>query len=318
MVYCICTKEAAMTTIELCFLVLIFLSGAILVYLAICGGLVRYLMRPKNRDNAFLIDYETREKEFDKAWLDLPAQTFTRPSPFGYDVFGRLYMADTPTDRFILCLHGHNNSSIGQLKYLSLFRDLGYNVFMPDHRRSGNSGGDSITFGCYEKHDVVGWIDFLQERYPDATFALFGESMGAATATMVAAMDKRVRFLIEYCGYADFRHLILPKLGNLRPLYALLRPGLKAMSNILYSVDLDETDALSAMRSLSIPVLILHSRADKTVYFSNALALAKANPKAKTVYFETPAHARGLIVCRKAFTEAVQTFVKDVDQNQSL
>ena len=138
-----------MTTIELCFLVLIFLSGAILVYLAICGGLVRYLMRPKKRDNAFLIDYETREKKFDKAWLDLPAQTFTRPSPFGYDVFGRLYMADTPTDRFILCLHGHNNSSIGQLKYLSLFRDLGYNVFMPDHRRSGNSGGDSITFGCY-------------------------------------------------------------------------------------------------------------------------------------------------------------------------
>jgi fermentation-respiration switch protein FrsA (DUF1100 family) len=285
-----------------------FLGIQVLSYLGMTFMVVRKLMHPKKRTTEFLIEYETREKKFDKSWLDIPFRAMQRQSRFGYPLYARLYMNQTPADKFILLLHGHNSSSIGQLKYLSLFRDLGYNVFIPDHRRSGDSGGRSITFGSREKYDVIDWIDILQKEYPSATFALFGESMGAATAIMVAGLDKRIRFLIEYCGFANFQTLATAYMKS-KGLYTVLKPGL-SLAALFYGSRLKETDALSAMKNLAIPVLIMHSKTDKVVDVSNAYALMKAKPDAKVKLFEDSVHARSLVKYPEEFRAAVTEFVK--------
>jgi len=113
-----------------------FFGVQVLIYFGLTWMIVRKLMHPAKRTDEFLIEYETREKKFDKSWLDIPYREMRRQSKYGYSLFARLYINPNPTDKFILLLHGHNSSGIGQLKYLSLFRDLGYNVFIPDHRRS--------------------------------------------------------------------------------------------------------------------------------------------------------------------------------------
>lgn len=289
-----------------------FFAVQVLIYFGMTGLIIRKVMHPKKRSNDFLIDYETREKKFDKSWLDIPYREMRRQSRYGYNLFARLYMNETPTDKFILLLHGHNSSSIGQLKYLSLFRKLGYNVFIPDHRRSGDSGGRSITFGTREKHDVIDWIDVLQNEFPSASFGLFGESMGAATAIMVAGLDKRIRFLIEYCGFASFRELAIAYIKSER-IYKILSPGL-AFAALFYGARIKETDALSAMKTLKIPILIMHSKTDKIVGISNAYALMKAKPDATVRLYENSMHARSLATYPQEFTATVTEFIQSVNQ----
>jgi fermentation-respiration switch protein FrsA (DUF1100 family) len=289
-----------------------FIAVQLLIYFGITGAVIRKLMKPDKRSDEFLIDYETREKKFQKEWLDIPYRAMSRQSRFGYGLFARLYMNETPTDKFILLIHGHNNSSIGQLKYLELFRSLGYNVFIPDHRRSGQSGGDSITFGHYEKYDVIDWIDILQKEFPGAKFGIFGESMGGATATMVAAMDSRIRFLIEYCGYADMKRLASPYMKSER-LYNFLKLGFAVNAYILARMRFKEIDALSAMKKLQIPVLIMHSKADTVVDVSNAYAFSEANPKARLKLFEEALHARSIVKYPDEYKQTVKEFLAEVE-----
>lgn len=291
-----------------------FIALQFVIYFSATGAIIKKLMAPRKRDTEYLIDYETREKKFDKEWLKIPFREMRRQSRFGYNLFARLYLNEKPTDKFVLLLHGHNNSSIGQLKYLSLFRNLGYNVFIPDHRRSGESGGRGITFGYYERHDVIDWIDVLQKEYPEASFGMFGESMGAATAMMVAAMDSRIQFLIEYCGFASFKELALPYIKSER-LYDFLSFGLKANAYVFFGVKLKEIDAGSAIGKLKIPVLIMHSKTDKLVAVSNAYALIKSNPSAEVMLFEDAVHARSLITYPEKYVKTVTEFVNKVSTN---
>lgn len=302
-------------------LILIFSIFAIIAGIIVLAGqifaayIIKKLMHPEQRTNDILLEYEVREKKFDPTWLNIPFEKKELVSDFGYKLFGRLYRTETPSDKFIIDLHGHNSSSMSQLKYLAIFRELGYNVFMPDHRRSGYSEGKSVTFGHYEKYDAIKWIDMLAKENPNASFALFGESMGAATAMMVAAMDKRIKFLIEYCGYANMKELFLTKLNN-RFVYATMKPFLAFAAYVLYGVRFKEINPLAAMKSLEIPVLIMHSRADKTVGVNNAYALMAANPNARTEIFENSRHARSLMEYPERFKAAIVDFVKDCENKK--
>lgn len=283
------------------------------IYFIATTAVIIKLCYPKKRTNDFLIHYETTEKKLDPALLSLPYEKFSIKSSGGYTLFGRLYKPESVSYKLILLLHGHNSSGIGQLKYLRLFLSLGYNVFIPDHRRSGESGGKSITFGAHEKTDVISWIDLLEKRFPECEFAVFGESMGAATAIMVTALDKRIKFLIEYCGYAGFKYLALPKLKS-RALYYFLKPGLSVCGYLIAGMRLKEINVLEAMRSITVPVLIMHSKGDRLVYVSNAYALKKANPNAKTVYFEDAPHARSIVYYKEEYENAIRDFVKSVEK----
>lgn len=291
-----------------------FLGLQLIFYFVITGAIIKKIMGPPKRDNDSLIEYEIREKKFDKEWLKIPFRAMRRQSRFGYHLYARLYMNDTPTEKFMLLLHGHNSSSIGQLKYLELFRSLGYNVFIPDHRRSGDSGGKTITFGHYEKYDVIDWIDELQKEFPTATFAVFGESMGAATATMVAAKDKRIRFLIEYCGFASFKALAVPYLKS-EKLFNFLSFGLALNALVFYKVKMQEINAFEAMQTLNIPVLIMHSKTDKVVDVSNAYAFIEANPKATVKFFEEAIHARSIITYPQDYVQTIKDFVAKAENN---
>ena len=168
---------------------------------------IKRLVKPDKRTVDYLVEYEIEEKGLDRAITGIPFEQMFRTSRFGYELAARFYACEG-SSKTVVCLHGHNSCFASQLKYLPIFLSLGYNVFIPDHRRSGLSGGDTVTFGAYEKHDVLDWISELRAGRPDDSIALFGESMGAATAIMVAAEIPDAVFLIDYCGYANFEGLL--------------------------------------------------------------------------------------------------------------
>ena len=130
----------------------IYLIIGIICAVAIAWRVIVYfvlkkLYKPTKRDYEMILAYETAEKGFQKRWLDIPYREMRRTSRYGYELFARYYDCGKDSNKIMLCLHGHNSCSLSQMKYLEMFLELGYNVFMPDHKRSGFSGGDIITFG---------------------------------------------------------------------------------------------------------------------------------------------------------------------------
>lgn len=279
-----------------------------LLYFLISIGVVIYIQIPKKLDFEFLVEHETKEKGFKKEWLDIRYEPMEMVSKYGYKLFGRFYRNPKPTNKVMLSLHGHNSCSVSQMKYLNMFLDLGFNVFMPDHRRSGFSDGKSITFGHYEKYDVISWIDKLEKIDENFKFYIFGESMGAATAILVTSLDKRINLLISYCGYYDMKNIFKGHLKN-KHLLNFIYPGIKLMSRLITKTDFNECSAGKAMKKVKVPTLVIHSEGDQLVIFENAKKMLEANPDAEHYFFKDTAHARSMVKYPEKFTEVVSNFV---------
>ncbi len=268
---------------------------------------IKGLVKPKKRTVDYLVEYEIEEKGLDRAVTGIPFEQLFRTSRFGYELAARFYVCEG-SSKTVVCLHGHNSCFASQLKYLTLFLSLGYNVFIPDHRRSGLSGGDTVTFGAYEKYDVLDWISELRERRTEDDIALFGESMGAATAIMVAAEIPDAVFLIDYCGYANFEGL-LTRYTDSEGIRKAVMPSIRLVSEHCFGFDVKECDALEAITRVGCPILIMHSKADKTVNYKNALMLKEAAPQAELHTFPDSIHARSITKYPDEYANTVKEFV---------
>lgn len=272
---------------------------------------IKGLVKPEKRTADYLVEYEVEEKGLDRAVTEIPFEQMYRTSRFGYELAARFYTSEN-SSKTVVCLHGHNSCFASQLKYLPIFLSLGYNVFIPDHRRSGLSGGDTVTFGAYEKHDVLDWISELRARRPGDSIALFGESMGAATAIMTAAEIPDAVFLIDYCGYANFEGLLTRYTDN-KYIRKAVMPSIRLVCERCFGFDVNECDALEAITRVGCPILIMHSKADKTVNYRNALMLQEAAPQAELHTFPDSIHARSITKYPDEYADTVKEFVRKAE-----
>lgn len=272
---------------------------------------IKGLVKPEKRTADHLVEYEVEEKGLDRAVTEIPFEQMYRTSRFGYELAARFYTSEN-SSKTVVCLHGHNSCFASQLKYLPIFLSLGYNVFIPDHRRSGLSGGDTVTFGAYEKHDVLDWISEFRARRPGDSIALFGESMGAATAIMTAAEIPDAVFLIDYCGYANFEGLLTRYTDN-KYIRKAVMPSIRLVCERCFGFDVNECDALEAITRVGCPILIMHSKADKTVNYRNALMLQEAAPQAELHTFPDSIHARSITKYPDEYADTVKEFVRKAE-----
>ena len=76
---------------------------------------------------------------------------------------------------------------------------------MIDQRAHGKSEGRTMTFGVFERFDVLSWIDYTVERVGKKTrIVLAGISMGAATVLMASNLNlpPNVKGIMADCPYS--------------------------------------------------------------------------------------------------------------------
>lgn len=292
--------------------ILSLLAVGIIIYFLLGYAIVRIIVMPKKRTNQMLLEYETKEKKFQASWLDIPCERVFITSDKGNKLHGRLFINENKSDKFIVLCHGYNNSSLGEMKYLEMFLNRNFNVFIPDHRFSGESEGKFLSMGYFERLDVIKWLDYLENRFNVHKFGIFGESMGGATATMVAARDKRINFLISYCGFANLRLLAKYQYGRKLPKFTkYFMPSAIIMAYLCYGIKLLDINPLKDMSKIKIPTLIMHSHGDRLVDIANAEALVAANPNAKHFYFQDSGHARSIVMYRDVYEKQVNEFLEE-------
>lgn len=88
----------------------------------------------------------------------------------------------------VIFLHGLGGDRTELLDEAGVIVARGYGALLFDMRGCGQSGGNISTLGYNERRDVRAAVDFvLSQAGQDTPLALFGHSMGAATALLAAA-----------------------------------------------------------------------------------------------------------------------------------
>ncbi|NOZ27092.1 MAG: alpha/beta fold hydrolase [Chloroflexi bacterium] len=104
----------------------------------------------------------------------------------------------------VVLLPGQGGSLDPDLIYAPALVHRGYDVLLFDFRGHGRSQGDYVSWGYYEYLDLLGALDFLQQRGIHQV-GVWGFSMGAAVAIRSAADAEAIAAIVSDGSYADLQ-----------------------------------------------------------------------------------------------------------------
>ncbi len=225
------------------------------------------LLQPHRRT----LDYYRRFTTFlHPADRRLPCEEITLKTGEGLPLSCWLLPAAGRARGTVVYLHGVSESKIVGLEPARWLHERGYNVFLYDSRRHGDSGGSFCTYGFYEKHDASTVISYLQSRTDLhlGKIGLFGSSMGAAVALQVAALDRRVAAVVAESGFATLRSIFDDYQKRMIKLpWHYLRNLVIRRSERIAHFRANDVSPLEAVRTIAVPLLIIHGTADTLIDF---------------------------------------------------
>lgn len=269
------------------------------------------------------------EKELTLAGLSLAdweknwhREDITVKSRYGYLLRGAVIPHDpdcTPADgrtRVVVIVHGYTVNLIASLKYAAIFRQLGFDCIVYDQRNHGMSDQALTTMGRREAEDLATICTWARQRFgQDCILGTHGESMGAATVMLHSAMDKKLAFVIEDCGYSSLKEqlaYVMRTRYHLPP--SLLLYPCMAVAWLRTGVRFSQVQPSQAVaRSGNTPMLFIHGDKDTYVPFSMLQENYDAKctgPRRKAV-FPGAAHAMSLLSDPARYRRVVETFLRD-------
>ncbi len=236
------------------------------------------LLHPHRRTIEF---YRKRTTILRPSDLGLPSEDLTILSPEGLRLRAWWIPASHPPRGTILYLHGVSECRIVGLPLSRRLHERGFNVFLYDSRRHGESDGSFCTYGFYEKHDASTALSYLAGRR-DITLGnigVFGSSMGAAVALQLAALDARVKAVVAESGFATLRTVFDDYQKRMIKLpWHYLRNIVIKRSEVLAHFKANAVTPMEAVRQIHVPVFILHGTADDRIHsFYSEMVYAQAN-----------------------------------------
>ena len=180
----------------------------------------------------------------------------------------------------IIFIHGHVSNRSHYLSRAELFAEYGYGMLFMEMRHNGTSDGEFTTMGLLEARDVQAAFDFLiqQPGVNSERIALYGHSMGGATAIMAFRDIPEARVLISEAAYSSLEDNIHERIVRDLPLPPFVFPQIVVgFAGILTGEDLFDVRAIDAIQELNgRPVLLIHGTADYVVPFTNGERLFAA------------------------------------------
>ena len=226
----------------------------------------------------------------------------------------------------MIFLHGFSDSRLAGLSYVNIYLNAGYNLLLVDSRAHGDSGGESVTWGVYEKYDVDQWVDWLRHRYPAGIIGMHGISMGAATALLHAGLNesnKRVAFYIADSAYSDLESLLADQMnqrlqlpGNIPP--QVLLPYANAVTFLRSRFTFGDAAPLRVVQQVTTPVLYIHGEADRLVPASMSQQLFSATKGQRQIQlFPRADHVSSIFTDRSRYRTIVQGFARSIQEPQT-
>lgn len=221
---------------------------------------------------------------------NIPFEDISFKTKDNINLAGWFIPSKKPHAKTIILLHGYPADK-GDILPSTLFLQKNYNLLYFDFRYLGKSGGHYSTLGKNEILDLKAAIDYLHTRHIDEA-GVFGFSLGAAVALMTAPSTPEIKAIVADSSYANLNlmvynyysiPLIKYPLGALTRLWALIFLG----------IDLESVSPALAAEKIKIPVLLIHSKTDRVIPFTNAVLIRKSlseNKNKQIMFLENTEH----------------------------
>lgn len=235
-------------------------------------------------------------------------------SPFGYRVFG-LYFPVTNSNKAVIISHGITYTLYGSVKYMKMFMDMGFNIFIYDNRYHGRSGGKNSTFGFYEKFDLKMITDWVELRLgKGAIIGTHGESLGAAISLQHAAIDPRIKFVIEDCSFNRLDTLLVFRLKEdfHIPRFPLF-PMVELICKILTGMEINKVAPENEVKKIQAPILFIHGDRDAFIppVMAEKLFKNKLNGPKKLYLAPNAGHAESYWNNQVEYAAVVDEFLRE-------
>ena len=198
--------------------------------------------------------------------------------------------------------------------------DAGYNVLMFNMRAHGTSDGKHVTFGVFEKEDLLGAIDFLRAEKGVEHVAILGMSMGAGVAMIAAALSHHVDALILDGIFERFLTTVQAGIRNRgipRPLDTVLTQLAVLGAALLTNTRMYQVSPLLWAKHLKdVPVLFIHAENDQFVSLEGLQRLAAdLNGEHKIWIARDCKHREGFSKHREAYLAEVTGWLEQYHTN---
>ena len=192
----------------------------------------------------------------------------------------------------LLFFHGNAGNMSHRLESLKIFNSLRLSTLIFDYRGYGRSGGKPSEQGTYR--DAVAAWRYLTERRQIAkeSIVFFGRSLGGAVAAHLAG---------RYCPGALILESVFTSVPDLASQLYPIFP-VQWLSRFHY-------ETKSALKSVSCPVLVIHSRHDEIIPFRHGRALFDAANAPKQFLELRGGHNDGFLVSGQKYLNGIEGFL---------
>jgi len=193
-----------------------------------------------------------------------------------------------PNGSGVILLHGVGDTRSGMEVHASYLLRAGFTVLLPDAGGHGSSGGSVISYGIRESADVHTWADWFLQHRPIAHLYGLGESMGAAILIESLPREPRFRAVVAECPFDSFEDVAYYRLEHASNLgrwasWPVVRIGF-LYARLVYGLDLRRASPADAIRTTTVPILLIHGTADDHIPPSQSVALHALNPQSTTLW----------------------------------
>ncbi|MEW6527354.1 MAG: alpha/beta hydrolase [Spirochaetota bacterium] len=295
---------------------IVWLISIVIVILSVLFAAGYYfssmVITPKVWDYEETYRNELKFKRFtEHYYANLPKEEFFIDSPNGYKLL--VMYIPKGSNKTIIFIHGHTYTLMGDVKYLEIFRSLGFNALLFDSRFHGKSGGPNTTFGKYEKYDVKACVDWVSKKTGEnSIIGIHGESMGSAICLLYAAIDERCSFFIVDGAMADLSELLAYRLKKdfSLPAFPLLYSA-SIISRLRGAMFFSEISPVTIINNSKSPIFFIHGGDDTDIPVEHAQRLYNTYTGIKRIWICPGAtHSKSIVVNRKEYEKQVKDFLR--------
>ncbi len=194
----------------------------------------------------------------------------------------------------LLFCHGNAGNISHRIDLIDMFHKLGLNVFIFDYRGYGRSQGKPSEEGLY--NDALAAYQFLIDKrnLDERSLVAYGKSLGANVAVELCSRVRTAALISEsaFTSALDMGKKLFPFLP------------IKWLISVKY-------DALSKIKCITVPKLIIHSEDDEIIPFQHGRRLFEAAPEPKEFYPMRGGHNEAVFLAHKDFAARIGKFLRE-------
>ncbi len=262
--------------------------------------------------------YAWQKEHYDTSWYEvLDRNDYTVTSYDGYTLHVQLCRCSFPSDKYVILSHGYTDNRFGNLKYMRMYLEAGFNCIIYDLRGHGENEKTWCSYSIRESQDLYALIKDTRQRYSREnvlpTIGLHGESLGAATSAAVLQYDQGLSFVVADCGFSKITNVLKAGLKQMH-LPGFLVYFASAAARMKYGYFYSQMRPVEALKKNRVPILFLHGTEDAFITPQNSLDMQKMTKGYSALHLIPGAgHAESVLVHPEMYETYLLDFLFDTD-----